>query len=84
MPTLVSPASSWGAFGFMAEGKLHGPIPELLALGERQFVHAWTILLDDQSAPCLFLGDAGFSGFHAFCIPQRFREVKPESLAFCH
>jgi len=44
---LESPARTWGAFRFMAEGNPHGVISQLPALRCRQFVHPWTVLLHD-------------------------------------
>jgi hypothetical protein len=53
----------------MAEGKLHGPIPRLLAFFRRQFVHPWTVVFHDQRAARLLFGDGGFVSFHALFIP---------------
>src|SRR5258708_4699889 len=57
MPTLVSPARTWGGFGFMAEGDPHRAIPQMLTLGRRQLVHAGTVLLHDQGARGLRFDD---------------------------
>jgi hypothetical protein len=59
----------------MAEGELHGTIPQLLALGRRQLVHTRAVLFHDQSARGLRL-DELFRNFHCFSIAPPRPNVK--------
>ena len=74
--TLASPATSWGAFGFMPEGELHGSIPQLLALYRREFVQARTVLLHDDCAWRFLFNDC-LCRFHIWFIPLLATAVKP-------
>jgi hypothetical protein len=67
MPTLVSPARTWGGLELMAEGNPHRTIPQKLALRRRQFVHARAVLLHDQGARGLLFDDFP-SNFHCLSI----------------
>jgi hypothetical protein len=51
----------------MAERELHGPIPQLLALCRREFVHARSVLLHDQRARRFLFRD-WFRNFHSLFI----------------
>ncbi len=59
----------------MAEGNLHRAIPQLLALGRRQFVHARTVFLHDQGARRLWFKDF-FRNFHYLSMAPLQPDVK--------
>jgi len=75
MPTFVSAARICGAFRFMPECKLHGTIPQLLALRWCQLVHPRTVPLHDQGADRL-LCRTFLERFHMWFMPSGRASVK--------
>ena len=59
----------------MTERELHGAIPQLLALGWREFVQAGTIFLHDERARRFLFGD-WLHDFHGLFILRVRAKVK--------